>query len=277
MPSAIIFDPNATTTNTEDTTLPPTRFFNSELKKCFYNAAVIFNAHQEEYASKWNFSEDAIGSAYLNIVYVLYCKMRNIGLEGISSRDMHKGSRCLHSVAKNYYLVEMNVLNDKIRFERGDAFLSEFDWEYTPRGFQMLRNYNLLEYIAYSGMVSLNCLVEFCDNANISLRGTSPEAEIKILKLLQINDSKYEIPESIQPETLSASIKLIEEIARSGNFGFSITNIGCKDVIKVFRRGNECNISDLCNSELSRIAVQLEQSPNLMRKLISIGVGNGSI
>ena len=238
MSSTIIFNPNTTTTDTEDTT-PPNVFFNSDLKQSFYDAAVIFNAHKAQYTSRWNYTEESTGSAYLNIVYVLYCKMRNTNLESVSTLDMHRGSRFLHSVAKDYYLVEMNVLNDSIEFERGASV--GFDWEYTSRGHQMLRNYNLLEYVGHSRMVLLNSLVEFCYDSGISLSQSSPEAEIKISKFLQINSSKYEIPESIQPETLSASIQLIEQIALSGNFGYSITNIGCKDVIKIFRRGNECD------------------------------------
>ena len=284
MPS-IIFNPdtNTNSNNIGYASYPPTSLLNSELKKCFKDASIIFNKHLELYPKRWNYSESATGSAYLNLVAVLYCKITELrfasfGEEEISTRDLHRICRYLHKVALDYYQVQMNLLDEAISFERiSKPYISgrPFLWEYSTGGLQMLRNYELMSYdsgeVLYSGD-----LENFITSNNIALSTRTEEVELKITKKLQVNDTEVEIPETVEPEVLSASIDLIKLISSSLD-NYSISPMGCKDEIKILRRGMECDVTSLSNRELSSLAVQLEASPSLLRKIIKLGMGNGSI
>jgi len=273
----IIFnlDTNTNPANEADMSYPPSALVNTELEICFEEAAKVFNKHLEKFPGRWNYSEKATGSAYLNLVTVIYfLRMYPDNGETLPTRHMHSISRFLHGCALKFFSQEMNLLSENIVFDRATP-PNRFYWEYSTGGLQMLRNYNLLGYVAST--VYWSPLLEFCRESDITLSETSPATEIKISKVLKINDSKFVIPETIKPEALSASIQLIENIATSGGFGYSITSLGCKDEIKVFRRGHECDPASLSSRELSVIAGQLENSPSLMRKLIKLGVGNGSV
>lgn len=281
----IIFNPNTDTNTSEEvTSYPPTALLNSELKKCFHDASIIFNKHLDEFPGRWNYSEKATGSAYLNLVTVLYCKLVEIrfatfGDEWIDTRDLHSIGRYLHTVALDYYQEEMSILDDLIKFERSiyNNRSTPFFWEYSTGGLQMLRNYKLLAYsegeVSYHGN-----LQDFVIKNSITLSKRSEEVELKITKKLLINNTEeIEVPESVGDTVLDASVSLIDHILSAIDSSYSITNIGCKDEIKILRRGTVCDATSLNEVELSTINSQLGESPNLFRKLLKMGIGNGSI
>ena len=69
----IVFNPeNATTTIEESLNNPEASLLHSELQKSFKIATEVLNKHQELFPGRWNRTDEAIGSAYLNLVCIIY-------------------------------------------------------------------------------------------------------------------------------------------------------------------------------------------------------------
>lgn len=278
MPS-IIF-----TQDTNTNIVPPEQYIMSDLKSAFEDAAAIFNKHAEHYPRRWNCTKEATGSAYLNLVVVLYCKMRGLRFgrgmeETLASRDLHSMSRYLHSVATNYFMEEIGLIDREIIQNHVYVVLKKghFCWDYFTGGLQMLRSYDLLSYeegeVFFTGD-----LQNFIEAHDITLSESTGEVELKITRKLQINEEvEVEIPETVESEVINASIDLIKLISSSIDNGYSISTIGCKNEVKILRRGKECGFDTLSNKEISSITNQLEECPKLLRKLLNLGSGNGSV
>lgn len=261
---------DTTTTSEDSLSFPPTKFLNKDLKNCFYDASIIFTKHQEAFPDWWRYSEASIGSAYLNVVYLLYCNMLTRH-RAVASKDMHKGSRFLYGVAKDYYQAEMNVLSEHIVFERFDVF-PRFTWGYSTTGFQMLRCYGLVDY---SNSVALwKPLLDFCEEAGIELAPPGDSVELRIDKVLSINvenkNTTVDIPDSVEPEILESSVSLMEKVLLSS--GYEVSSLKLKDRVKILKNSQSCGVDSLTPRELMNITNQLKESPELLTGLLSLGL-----
>lgn len=244
----------------------------SELKESFRITATLLNTHKEFYPVRWNRQEEDTGSACLNLGVLIYSLRMKTRREEVTSGQLHELSRFVHKSAQKFIAKELQLINPEIVFEREE----NFDWEYSTRGFQLLRDYDLLGY--YEGLVDLSYLTQFCKDHDISIyeeENTTTEVEITITKTINIDGTSIEVPKSVSTDVLDASISLLEEIARSSSI--LINKVGCTDKVRILRRGQECAPSALNTEQLSSISKQLDKSPILLRKLLAIGSGNGSI
>ena len=243
----------------------------SELKESFYITSKVINLHKELHPGRWNRCEEDTGSAFLNLGVVIYfLRKQNPNTNQFTSKEMHGLSRLVYNSLQTFLTEELGLLNPEIIFEREDTF----DWEYTTRGFQLLRDYDLLSYP--NSIINVRPLIKFCNDNGIStFQESTTEVELKILKTLNIDGASIEVPQSVNTEVLAASLELLEEIAISQSI--RIDRMGFKNEVKVLRRGQECDASSLNAEELSSISNQLKKSPNLLRKLLSVRSDSGSV
>ena len=265
---SIAFEP-VTTTNLPLVEYPPSILLNKELKKCFLDAATIFNTHYDIYPNKWNTEPASTGSAYVNTVTALYFN-RMYGYTSVTSKYMHEVSRFIHQVATDYYSAEINTLAE------GMPFKLYWTWEYTTRGFQYLRNYGLMECEG-SCRADWSILLEFCEDKLIKFSDESPEVFIKINKVICINEEynkqiKVEVPETTEPEVVSSVLSLLEQIVSGTS---SLSSIVCEDKVKILRNGAECDVTSLTKKELLCINKQLDE--DLLHTLLKLGMQSGPV
>jgi hypothetical protein len=247
---SIDFDP-VTNTNTTATEYPPRVLINRDLKKCFLDAATIFNAHYALYPNKWNTATPATGSAYLNAVTLLYVN-RRFKYTSIASKDMHKVSRYLYQVATDYYSAEVNTLADSIPF----SVEAHCPWEYTTRGFQYLRNYNLVEYVVETRTADASNLLGFCKERKINLTQKEDTVEVRVKKedIVEVKVKKEDIVE----------VKVKKVLSIGGTPSLTISE-------------DTLSVDSLDMVELATIATQLQETPLLLKKLLALKANNGPV
>jgi len=265
---------NTTATISDDREYPPQVLCNTTLKKCFLDAARILNAHQKVHTGKWHTNATTTGSAYLNVVAVLYCNHMFKEKTRITAKKLHEISRYLWSVAPDFYLAEINTVSDSLA---GFALYIEdrFPWTYSTTGLQLLRTYSLLYYMNESQEVRWAGILHFCKQTGINLEQTDT-VELKAKKVLSLGNVSLIIGESVTEDALDLTMELFKQLANYKELELaSLKELKLQTVVRASRNGQACAIDSLDTAEFAAISTQLQSSPSLLKLLLRLGTADG--